>query len=178
MCFAVKTFSSLTSQVGLWAALRMLKGLAGHEPKRHVMPLSHGVPLTASWMRQVEALARGEPGRPSYEVAFIDWGNVETVPAASVRAMSPALKAVDAQAAPATLAFVKARPKLKDTETVSGLCSTMPPHARGLAALLQGLRHFSMSPQTTCSCDMGLVQISPTPKRSTGNAWSERKSVH
>lgn len=62
------------------------------------------------WVRQVEALARGEPGRPSYDVAFIDWGNVETVPAASVRAMSPALKAVDAQAAPASLAFVKARP--------------------------------------------------------------------
>ena len=76
----------------------------------HVIPLSSGVPLTASRMRQVEALAKGEPGRPSYEVAFIDWGNVETVPAASVRAMSPALKAVDAQAAPAMLAFVKARP--------------------------------------------------------------------
>ena len=66
----------------------------------------------------MEALARGEPGRPSYEVAFIDWGNVETVPAASVRTMSPALKAVDAQAAPATLAFVKARPRLRDSETV------------------------------------------------------------
>ena len=99
----------------------------------HVILLSYGVPLTASWMRQVEALARGEPGRPSYEVAFIDWGNVETVPAASVRAMSPALKAVDAQAAPATLAFVKARPGLADIETVSGLRSTMPPDALGLA---------------------------------------------
>lgn len=111
----------------LWAAWRVLKGLARLEPKWHVIPLSSGLPLIASWMRQVEALARGEPGRPSYEVAFIDWGNVETVPAASVRAMSPALKAVDAQAAPAMLAFVKARPGLRDTETVSALCSTMPP---------------------------------------------------
>ncbi|KAK9827311.1 hypothetical protein WJX81_003519 [Elliptochloris bilobata] len=60
------------------------------------------------WYRaQVEALGKGEPGRPSYEVAFIDWGNTETVPAASVRAMSPALKAVDPQAAPASLAFLK-----------------------------------------------------------------------
>lgn len=57
-------------------------------------------------------MGRGEPGRPSYEVAFIDWGNTETAPAAAVRAMSPALKAVDPQAAPASLAFLKVRPSI------------------------------------------------------------------
>ncbi len=50
-----------------------------------------------------------EPGRPAFEVAFIDWGNTETVPASAVRPMGPALRAVEPQAAPASLAFLKAR---------------------------------------------------------------------
>jgi len=54
-------------------------------------------------------MAPGEPGRPAYEVAFIDWGNTETVPASAVRPMGPALRAVEPQAAPASLAFLKAR---------------------------------------------------------------------
>lgn len=58
---------------------------------------------------QVEATAPGEPGRPAFEVAFIDWGNTETVPASAVRPMGPALRAVEPQAAPASLAFLKAR---------------------------------------------------------------------
>ena len=59
---------------------------------------------------QVLAARTGDPAKPSYDVAFIDFGNRESgLGSAAVRELDAAMAAVPPQAFPASLACLQVR---------------------------------------------------------------------
>lgn len=79
-----------------------------------------------AWYRaRVEAADSRDPVNPQYSVAFIDYGNKETLPASRVRAIQPQLEAVPPQAMLCTLAYLKVCSTSHYGSAASGACLTV-----------------------------------------------------